>query len=70
MWVILNRCLKLSAFIEQPFTSKFAIRTKSIMSVETGKDGFFRVTLNDGTEMMCEGNFDELMAYLGTEVEA
>lgn len=69
MWVILNRCLKLSSFIEQPFTSKFAIRTKCIRSVETGKDGFFKVILNDGEEIMCEGDFDELMTRLGQELE-
>lgn len=69
MWVVLNRCLKLSSFIEQPFTSKFAIRTDSIKSVEKGKDGFFKVILNDGTEIMCEGDFDELMTYLGQEWE-
>lgn len=69
MWAVLNRCLKLSSFTEEPFTSQFAVRTKDIKFVETGKKGFFRITLNDGDEIMCVGNFEEFMAYLGSVLE-
>lgn len=69
MWVVVNRCLKLSSFTEEPFTSRFAVRTRHIQFVETGKNGFFRLTLNDGEEIMCVGSFDNFVALLGKEVE-
>lgn len=65
MWLVVNKIA--NRIGDKDIINEFAVRARCIYSAEKHNNGYYNIVLNDGTTILCEGDFNELVAYLGEE---